>query len=79
VSWAAGAAWILFGSLVVAPVAAAQSSRATRATDRVSFDLVLANGRVIDPETGLAPSRRGADVFQKIVWGNARKRQRIPA
>ena len=53
VSWAAGAVWILFGSLVVAPVAAAQSSRATRATDRVDFDLVLANGRVIDPETGL--------------------------
>jgi len=53
VSWAEGAAWILFGSLVVAPVAAAQSSRATRATDRVDFDLVLANGRVIDPETGL--------------------------
>ena len=53
VSWAAGAVWILFGSLVVAPVAAAQSSRAARATDRVAFDLVLANGRVIDPETGL--------------------------
>jgi len=52
VSWAAGAAWILFGSLVVAAVAAAQSSRAARA-DRVAFDLVLANGRVIDPQTGL--------------------------
>jgi N-acyl-D-glutamate deacylase len=37
-------------ALVVASVAEAQSSNAT---DESAFDLVVANGRVIDPETGL--------------------------
>lgn len=50
---AAGAAWILVGSLVAASVAEAPSSADARAADRGAFDLVVANGRVIDPETGL--------------------------
>jgi N-acyl-D-glutamate deacylase len=41
------------GSLVVASVASAQTPRAAQPTDPGTFDLVLANGRVIDPETGL--------------------------
>jgi N-acyl-D-glutamate deacylase len=50
---AALAAWILMGSLVAASVAEAPSSAEARATDLAAFDLVVANGRVIDPETGL--------------------------
>lgn len=50
---AAGAAWILVGSLVAASVAETPSSADARAADRGAFDLVVANGRVIDPETGL--------------------------
>ena len=43
---APGAALILIAALVAAPMAEAQSSADT-------FDVVVANGRVIDPETGL--------------------------
>jgi len=50
---AAGAAWILMGSLVAASVVEAQSSADARAAEQGLFDLVVANGRVIDPETGL--------------------------
>jgi N-acyl-D-glutamate deacylase len=41
------------GSLVAAPVAEAESSADVRAADQGAFDLIVANGRVIDPETGL--------------------------
>ncbi|MDP9177334.1 MAG: amidohydrolase family protein, partial [Gemmatimonadota bacterium] len=41
------------GALLAASLAEAQSSGAARAADRGAFDLVVANGRVIDPETGL--------------------------
>ena len=44
--------WILLSS-VVASVAAAQTPSATKVAGSGTFDLVLANGRVIDPETGL--------------------------
>jgi N-acyl-D-glutamate deacylase len=44
---------LLTVSLLAAPAAAAQSPPAAGPIDRVVFDLVLANGRVIDPETGL--------------------------
>jgi N-acyl-D-glutamate deacylase len=47
------AAGILIGALLSASFAGAQSPGDARAADRASFDLVLANGRVIDPETGL--------------------------
>ena len=47
------AAWILMRALVAMPVAEAQSAGDGRASDRSVFDLVVANGRVIDPETGL--------------------------
>lgn len=50
---AAGAAWIFLGSLVLASVASAQSPSGGRPADPGTFDLVLTNGRVIDPETGL--------------------------
>ena len=41
------------GMLAVALVAAVQLSRAESTTDEGTFDLVVADGRVIDPETGL--------------------------
>ncbi len=44
--------WILLSS-VVASDAAAQTPSATKVAGSGTFDLVLANGRVIDPETGL--------------------------
>jgi len=50
---AAGAAWVLLGSLAAASVAQAPSSADTGAAVESPFDLVVANGRVIDPETGL--------------------------
>jgi len=50
---AEAAAWILTVALVAAPVAGAQSSGDARAAAQGAFDLVVSNGRVIDPETGL--------------------------
>jgi N-acyl-D-glutamate deacylase len=50
---AEAAAWILTVALVAAPVAGAQSSGDVRAAAQGTFDLVVSNGRVIDPETGL--------------------------
>ena len=50
---AEAAAWILTVALVAAPVAGAQSSGDARAAAQGTFDLVVSNGRVIDPETGL--------------------------
>ncbi len=47
------AARILIGALVAASFAGAQSPGDTRTAARGAFDLVVANGRVIDPETGL--------------------------
>ena len=44
--------WILLSSLV-GSVAAAQTPSATKVAGSGTFDLVLDNGRVIDPETGL--------------------------
>ena len=44
--------WVLLGFLAVS-VAAAQTPPAAGVAERGAFDLVLANGRVIDPETGL--------------------------
>ena len=49
----AGATWIFTGALLATSFAEAQSSSNARAADRGAFDLVVANGRVIDPETGL--------------------------
>ncbi len=40
-------------AFVAASAAEAQSSGGVRAADRGAFDLVVANGRVIDPESGL--------------------------
>jgi N-acyl-D-glutamate deacylase len=45
------------GSLVAASVVEAQSSADARAAEQGLFDLVVANGRVIDPETGLDDMR----------------------
>lgn len=50
---AVGAAAIIAGALVAASVAEAQSSGDASAAGRGAFDLVVANGRVIDPQTGL--------------------------
>jgi N-acyl-D-glutamate deacylase len=50
---AAGAALIVAGALVSTSVAGTQSSGDAPAGARGAFDLVVANGRVIDPETGL--------------------------
>jgi hypothetical protein len=50
---AACAAWVLVSALVAASVAQAQTPRGVRASGGSVFDLVLVNGRVIDPETGL--------------------------
>ncbi len=47
------AAWFLLGALVLASPVAGQSPPTPRSAVPPSFDLVLANGRVIDPETGL--------------------------
>jgi N-acyl-D-glutamate deacylase len=47
------AAWLFTGFLMGASAGAAQSPPAAVPMDRVVYDLVLANGRVIDPETGL--------------------------
>ena len=44
--------WVLLGCLAVS-VAAAQTQPAPGVAERGALDLVLANGRVIDPETGL--------------------------
>jgi N-acyl-D-glutamate deacylase len=44
---------ILVSALLAASVAQAQTPRDVRAAGASMFDLVLANGRVIDPETGL--------------------------
>jgi N-acyl-D-glutamate deacylase len=52
-AWSAVAVLILVTALVVASLAQAQTSRDPPAAGRGMFDLVLANGRVIDPETGL--------------------------
>lgn len=52
-SWTADAVWILLSVLVTASMVHAQTSRDQPAAGRAVFDLVLANGRVIDPETGL--------------------------
>lgn len=50
---AVSAPWILTCVLALASVAGAQSSGDARAAAQGAFDLVVANGRVIDPETGL--------------------------
>jgi len=47
------AACIVIGGLLAASLARAQSSGSERAAAGGAFDLVVANGRVIDPETGL--------------------------
>ncbi|MDQ3243245.1 MAG: D-glutamate deacylase, partial [Gemmatimonadota bacterium] len=44
---------ILIGAFVAASTAEAQASGGVRAVDRGAFVLVVANGRVVDPETGL--------------------------
>jgi N-acyl-D-glutamate deacylase len=48
-----GAAGIVICSLLAVSLAEAQSPGNAPAADRGLFDLVVANGRVIDPETGL--------------------------
>ena len=44
---------ILIGALLAASFAGAQSPGDARAAARGAFDIVVENGRVIDPETGL--------------------------
>jgi N-acyl-D-glutamate deacylase len=47
------AAWIVVSALVAASVTQAQSAGGARSAEQSAFDLVVANGRVIDPESGL--------------------------
>ena len=51
--WVAKHLQILVAMLAVALVAAVPLSHAESTSDEDTFDLVIANGRVIDPETGL--------------------------